>query len=135
MFGNDGMVFKNDEGWNTLAEHVEVHNLYLNEALKYNVKWDDAVFSWYENIYTPLRRAMKNRSIAKMFPNEFEGDLYLAVSNRWLYLKERYENVEADLAAANYIRTNREKNRGIFSKVLGSAAAVKETAVRRPTAA
>lgn len=135
MFGKDGMAFKNEEGWNTLAEHVEVHNLYLNEALKYNVKWDDALFSWFENIYTPLKRAINTRAVRRAFPNQLEGDLYLAVSDRWLYLKERYENVEADLAVSNYIRTNKEKNRGVFSKVLETVTLNKETAVRRPSAA
>ncbi len=118
MFEKEGMTFANEDGWNALAEHVDVHNRYLNEQLKYNVSWDDALFSWYENIYTPLKRAISSWSVKTAFSEYEIGELYLAVSDHWFYLKERYPEIDADTAAANFVRTYKDGITRFFSRFL-----------------
>ena len=120
MLGKEGMVFRNEEGWNALAEHVEVHNQYLTRELAFNVSWDDALFSWYENIYTPLKRAVSVRSVRSAFPEQTSGELYLAISDHWFYLKEKYPDVDAETAAANFVHTYKEGISRFFSRFLHS---------------
>lgn len=121
MFSKEGIYFEDNEGWNSLAEHVEVHNLYLNMTLAFNVTWDEALFSWYENIYTPLRRAVMTKRVRNAFPAKTTGELYLDISDHWFYLKERNENISADIAAYDFTYKNRGRNR-FFSKMLPSQA-------------
>ncbi|MDC7226516.1 MAG: hypothetical protein PQJ61_07105 [Spirochaetales bacterium] len=109
MFLKEGIEFPNDDGWNSLAEHVEVHNQYLTMKLGFNVTWKDAVFSWYENIYTPLYRAIMKRSVLRALPSMTTGEIYLAVSDHWFYLKERDEDISAEIAAYDFVYRNRER--------------------------
>jgi hypothetical protein len=117
MFSAEGINFSSEEGWNTFAEHVAVHNENLNNELQYNVSWDDALFSWYENIYTPINRAMNDWSVKRTFSNMASGDLYLAISDHWFYLKESSPNITADQAAYNLAYINRKDRPGLFSRI------------------
>jgi hypothetical protein len=109
MLSKEGVNFRNSEGWNTLAEHVDVHNQFLDKKLGWNVSWDDALFSWYENIYTPLKREISSRGFKRAFSGMTSGELYLAVSDHWFYLKEKDEDVNAEIAAGNFAYVNRRK--------------------------
>ncbi|HAK45835.1 MAG TPA: hypothetical protein DCO79_07950 [Spirochaeta sp.] len=133
MFSIEGITFENNEGWNSLAEHVAVHNQYLNMMLKYNVSWDDALFSWYENVYTPLRREVMTARVRKAFPAKTSGELYLDISDHWFYLKEKDENISAAAAAYDFTQINKEK-KNIFSKIFKSQPST-EIQYRRLTAA
>lgn len=122
MFLEEGMTFKNDDGWNTLAEHVEVHNQYLNQKLKYNVSWDDALFSWYENIYTPLWRSVITRKMRSTFPTQTLGELYLALSDHWFYLKEKHENIASENAAYNFAYISKDRSSNFFTRLFHTPA-------------
>ena len=125
MFSPEGMTFDNEESWGTLAEHVEYHNQYLSKELKYNVSWDDALFSWYENIYTPIKRAISQRRVRRAFPMQTVGDLYLDVSDHWFYLKEKHANVFADQAALHYTQKNKVKSANILTRIFKGSEARK----------
>ncbi len=109
MLTKEGIDFRTSEGWNTLAEHVDVHNQLLNKKLGWNVSWDDALFSWYENVYTPLKRVISARGFRRTFSEMTSGELYLAVSDHWYYLKENNKDINAEIAAGNFAYVNRRK--------------------------
>jgi len=117
MLSKEGLEFRSENGWNTIAEHIEVHRENLNHELKQNVSWDDALFSWYENIYTPLNRVVDSWSIKRSFPGQTGGDLYLAVSDHWFYMKENNKNIMAEDAAFNFFHTNKAPLSSSFSRL------------------
>jgi hypothetical protein len=127
MFSQDGISFKNNDGWNTLAEHVEVHNQYLNQALKQKVSWDDALFSWYENIYSPIKRAINTRKMRTAFPQMTTGELYLAVSDHWFYLKEQFEDVSPEDTAYNFAHISKDRSSNLLTRLFKAPALSKET--------
>ncbi|MBI9105627.1 MAG: hypothetical protein JEZ04_02720 [Spirochaetales bacterium] len=135
IFTQEGIEFSNEEGWKTLTEHVEVHNQFLNQELRRDISWDDALFSWYENIYTPLRRAISSWSVKRTNPQMTVGDLYLAVSNHWFYLKEEDQGIFAEQAAADYVRINKKNRPGIFSRLFNTFAPANETNTGKKKAA
>ena len=135
MFAKDGMSFSKKDGWNTLAEHVDVHNRNLEQELGIKVSWDDALFSWYENVYFPLKTAMASHRIKRLFPNTPYGELYLAVSDHWYYLKESYSDVDGDLAVANYIYNSRKNSNRFLSRLFGAVETAGEAGPKRKHAA
>ncbi len=122
MFSKEeGINFSSEEGWNTFAEHVAVHNENLRNELRYNVSWDDALFSWYENVYTPIKRAMSMWSVQRTFQGMSSGDLYLAISDHWYHLKESSQNITAEEAGYNLAYINRKDHPSLLSRLFRTA--------------
>ena len=102
MFAQEGIQFSRNAGWQELEEHVEVHKYHLSQQLNVNVTWEDAVFSWYDNMLRPVKEAITAWEFRNAFPRQPLGDLYLAVSDHWFYLKERDPNTTAEEAARSF---------------------------------
>lgn len=135
MFSKDGMDFENEKGWNTLAEHVDVHHRNLENELNVNVSWNEALFSWYENVYLPLKLALSKRNTGWIFPGVKKGDIYLAVSDHWYYLKQNFENADAESAVTDYFNKNRKPISDMFGHIFNKAKASEVFGIKRRSAA
>mgnify|MGYP006285641117 CR=1 FL=1 len=102
MFEQDGIQFSNSRGWEQLEEHIEVHKYFLSNQLNKEVTWDEAVYSWYDTILRRLRHAIESWEFRSAFPRQPLGDLYLAVSDHWHYLKQRDANTTPEEAARSF---------------------------------
>ncbi|POR01314.1 hypothetical protein AU468_08330 [Alkalispirochaeta sphaeroplastigenens] len=102
LLQDEHLQLHRDEDWQALAEHVEVHKFLINQSIPWTITWDDAIFSWYENVYTPLNRAIDHWEVRGAFPGKTRGQLYLAVSSHWYYLQQRNPLVTADEAARDF---------------------------------
>lgn len=102
MFLTEGIQFSREEGWKELEEHVDVHQYHLGQKLNRTISWDDAVYSWYDTVLVPLKRVVSSWEFRQAFPRQPLGDLYLAVSDHWHYLKERDPEVTPEEAARSF---------------------------------
>lgn len=105
MLSDENLDLRHDYEWEEIADHVQNHKYFVNENIEWTITWDDAVFSWYENVYTPMMRAISAWEIRSAFPNKSRGQLYLAVATHWHFLKEREPNVSIDEAARDFAGT------------------------------
>ncbi|TVR93726.1 MAG: hypothetical protein EA428_01560 [Spirochaetaceae bacterium] len=92
----------NEREWQELADHIEVHKYFINQSIGRTVTWDEAVFSWFENVYTPLSWIIDSWEVSGAFPDKTEGQLYLAISTHWHYLKERLPEITPADAAHDF---------------------------------
>ena len=108
QFQSTEFTLANEREWQELADHIEVHKYFINQSIGRTVTWDEAVFSWFENVYTPLSWIIDSWEVSIAFPDKTEGQLYLAISTHWHYLKEKFPEITpADAAhdfAAHYGR-------------------------------
>ncbi len=51
----------------------------MNETAGQEISTEDAVCSWYDEIYLPIVRIARDRGILKRFPGRTEADIYLWV--------------------------------------------------------
>ncbi len=73
-----------------LLEHIAIHRYYLGQELEREIAAEEAVSSWYDNVYQPIIHAIHKQGILEQFPGRTEADLYIWIS-RWQYeLSERY---------------------------------------------
>ncbi len=73
-----------------IREHIAVHRYFLGQEYGREIEAEEAVTSWYDNVYQPIIRAIRKQGILKQFPGRTEADLYICVS-RWQHeLNERY---------------------------------------------
>ncbi len=86
-----------------LLEHIAIHRYYLGQELEREIAAEEAVTSWYDNVYQPIIRAIHKQGILGQFPGRTEADLYIWIS-RWQYeLSERYgEPVSAEDAVDEF---------------------------------
>jgi len=88
-----------------LLNHIDVHRWYLGEQEGSEVPIEEAVISWYENVYLPLVRLIQEQNILERFPGRTETDLYLWILEQQSYLVETYgEDVPLEEAIGYFTR-------------------------------
>ena len=73
-----------------LLEHISVHRWYLGEGQGAEVPYEEAVASWYDNVYTPLVKLINDQQLLGNFPGRSEADLYLWIIEYEWFLREAY---------------------------------------------
>ncbi len=89
--------------YDRLFEHISVHRWYLGEKTGAEVPLEEAVVSWYDNIYTPLVEMIRDLGILAEFPGRTESDLYLWIIERQAALQEIYGEVPVEKAAEQVV--------------------------------
>ena len=85
--------------YDKLEEHIAVHGYFLGKDRQCDICWKEAVNDWYENVYMPLVRIIREQDVLKDFPGRTEADLYLWIMEHRHYLAKELEQ-EIDLAQA-----------------------------------
>ena len=86
-----------------LIEHIRVHRYFLSLERGEEVPWEEAVTSWYDNLYRPVVEVIRREKALKDFPGRTEADLYLWIMDHLHFLRERYGDVvDPELAAADF---------------------------------
>jgi hypothetical protein len=91
--------------YRTLLEHIAVHRYYLGLRQHRDVSQAEAVGSWYDEVYMPLVRIIRETKVLNQFPERTEADLYLWLIEHRHYLSEEYGyTVPYREAAADFVQ-------------------------------
>ena len=91
-----------------LLEHIAVHRYYLSQEQGREFAADEAVTSWYDNVYLPIIHAIRKQGILKQFPRRTEADLYIWASCWQHELSKRYgKSISAEEAVDNFAEQDR----------------------------
>ncbi len=71
-------------------EQINVHRYYLGLERQRDISDEEAVRSWYENVYLPLTSEIRASGVLKEFPRRTEADLYLWICQHREELRDRY---------------------------------------------
>ena len=77
------------DGFDRMLEHIAVHRYFMGLDLKRDISEEEAVTHWYDNVYMPIVKVIRDTDILKEFPGKTEGDLYLWVLDHQRYLRRR----------------------------------------------
>src|SRR4026207_2572036 len=67
------------DGFDRMLEHIAVHRYFMGLDWKRDISEQEAITHWYENVYMPVIRVIRDTNILKEFPGKTEGDLELGV--------------------------------------------------------
>jgi nucleotide-binding universal stress UspA family protein len=85
-----------------LEEHIQVHRYYMGLEQRRNIPYREAVAGWYDTVYWPVVRVIRERGILRDFPERTETDLYVwAAKYRAELMAELGWEVAPVLAAAD----------------------------------
>jgi hypothetical protein len=104
--------------YDVIYNHILVHKYYLNEGKEKEVSFNDALVSWYQNVYCPVIQIIKDEYLCLNFPKRTPSDLYVWIIKRWDFLKKKY-GVEYALSDAALDFSREQGNRaGDFLRML-----------------
>jgi len=90
-------------GYERLLEHISVHRWFMGEKRRGPVSYLDAVADWYDQVYMPLIKVIRDNHILNDFPSRTEADLYLWVIEHIWYMREEVdEEISLEDAAEHF---------------------------------
>ncbi len=76
------------DGFDRMLEHIAVHRYFMGLDLKRDIPEQEAITHWYDTVYLPIVKVIRDTEILKDFPGKTEGDLYLWVLDHQHYLEQ-----------------------------------------------
>ncbi len=109
--------FSEPGGYARLIEHIAVHRYFMGIERKQKIPWLEAVAHWYDTVYLPMVKIIRDHTILKDFPRRTEADLYLWIMNHHYFLNEHnlvgLDDAAMDLAANYSQRIDKKFLRGV----------------------
>jgi nucleotide-binding universal stress UspA family protein len=88
--------------YQALEEHIGVHRYFMGLEQEREIPYEEAVAHWYDQVYLPVVRVIRERGILRDFPGRTETDLYLWISeHRATLVQELGWEIGPEVAAAN----------------------------------
>jgi hypothetical protein len=113
------IVFTEPGRYRLLEEHIGFHKYLKEVECQCELAYEEAVGSWYDQVYMPVIQLIRNSDALKDFPERTEADLYA-----WLVLHRAA--LEAELQALGYIpdealieELKRERATNPFARLMG----------------
>ena len=99
LTGDKTLHFTQPGCYDVIYNHILVHKYYLNQDLEEELPFDEALVSWYNNVYCPIIKIIDEDMICLNFPGRSPSDLYVWIVKHWDFLKKdngvHYSIVEA----------------------------------------
>ena len=84
--------------YDELLRHILGHRYFLGLETSREVPLPEAAAGWYDNVYLPVAKEIREHNVLEQFPGWTEADIYVEITRRWLELSKAGE--AADPAAA-----------------------------------
>ena len=99
------MDFTTPGQYDVIYNHINIHKYYLNQNQTEEIPLEQAILSWYQQVYLPVITVIKNRHIMRRFRNRTPSDLYVWLIKYWDDLKQRFGNdFSLDKAAEDFTK-------------------------------
>ncbi len=89
--------------YDLIYNHILIHKYYINQGVQGEIPFEDAVSSWFQNVYLPVIKVIERQHIIRLFKGRTKSDLYIYLIKYWDELKQKFGNdYSLDLAARNF---------------------------------
>jgi hypothetical protein len=96
------MNFSSPGRYDVIYNHILVHKYYLNEDIEEEILLNDALVSWYNNVYNPVIAIIREQWLLVNFAGRTEADLYVWIIKHWDFLKKKYGTYPLAKAAGDF---------------------------------
>jgi hypothetical protein len=73
-------------GYERMLEHIAVHRYFMGLDFQRDISEAEAVAHWYDTVYLPVVRVIRESGLLRVFPGKTEADFYLWVMDHRHYL-------------------------------------------------
>jgi len=91
--------------YRVLLDHIDVHRYYmgLNQE-RHDIPYDEAVAHWYDEVYLPVVRLIREQGLLHDFPELTEADLYVLLAEHQAELEQALGwGVDTEAVAADLV--------------------------------
>lgn len=89
--------------YDVIYNHILTHKYYMNQNKPTEVSMEEAIKSWFSNVYFPLVSIIREKYILRNFPGRTLGDLYVWTVRYWDDLKKKFgDNIPMDAAVIDF---------------------------------
>jgi hypothetical protein len=93
------------DGYDRILEHIAVHRYFMGLDQQRDFSEEEAVAHWYDTVYLPIVKVIRERGVLEDFPGRTEGDLYLWVLDRQQFLHDHGKDLlPPEAAAQEYVQ-------------------------------
>lgn len=97
--------FSSPGRYDVIYNHILTHKYYMNQNKEAEVSMEEAIESWYFNVYLPLASIIREKRILHDFPGRTLGDLYVWTVRYWDDLKKQFgDNIPMDEAVIDFTK-------------------------------
>ncbi len=109
-----------------LLTHIVAHQYCLEQGRGEPVAWEEAAIGWYDNVYLPLVRLIRDKELLREFPHRTEADLYAWVTRYELELRQLHDvrDVDDGFVVKDFAHQYSER------PILGQLKAIQRTVLR-----
>ncbi len=90
LLPDENLELKNPGEYIELLEHITVHRYFIGLDFQRDILADEAVLHWYENVYLPVVKIVRERNMLRGFPDKTETELYLWIENHKTELTKEF---------------------------------------------
>lgn len=109
--------FSSPGQYDVIYNHILIHKYYINMDKEGEIPFEQAVISWFLNVYLPVIKIIEMYNIMKSFKNKTKSDLYVFFIKYWDDLKQKFGNdFPLDQAAKDFKKTYAQKQKP-FAKI------------------
>lgn len=83
------LQFTSPGRFDIVLTHINGHQYFLGIDKNVAVSFEEAMLSWYDNLFEPIIDEIKEENILIYFPGRTEADLYVWIIKHWDELKNR----------------------------------------------
>jgi len=121
IINNTDTMFNVTDDEEAVYNSINGHFNFLKENIGQFVTFEDASFSWMENIYLPLHNALMNSPYTIGFPKKKIDKLFFEVCDNWYFMAQKDENTMASDAVINYFKNFSNRAGRLFIKAYSVA--------------
>ncbi len=94
--------------YDVIYNHILCHKYYINIGKPEEIPMEEAILSWFQNVYMPVLNIILKKKILKKFKKRTAGDLYVFIIKYWDELKQKFgDSVSIEEAAETFERDNK----------------------------
>ena len=94
--------------YDVIYNHILCHKYYINIGKPEEIPMEEAILSWFQNVYMPVLNVILKKKILKKFKKRTAGDLYVFIIKYWDELKQKFgDSVSIEEAAETFERDNK----------------------------
>jgi hypothetical protein len=119
-----------DLDYRELGRHIRKHRYFLGLDWKRDVSEEEAATHWYDEVYLPIVKAIRENNLLSEFPDKTETELYLAIVAYLDQLRRTNGTVSVEAATVDYAEQFKQHP---IKKILGGLLSMFTGAESTPT--
>ncbi len=96
--------------YDVIYNHILFHKYYINMDKTEEIPFEEAVLSWFRNVYLPVIQTIDRHHIMRSFKKSTKSDLYIYFIKYWDELKQKFGNDFSMDKAAEDFKTEQRKH-------------------------